>query len=1537
MIHRKREIPWIKIVQFHAEIARRDEEVFFALPLSEPDSGRWSSLKEFNPISFSGPWSISQGAVVSQQLARSIRGEGLSKLFLGGPSWFKWRRDDSRSQGNLTLDWQPVIYREVRVELDSENGFQIVPERGSWDISPLVIKFMEQKCIQSSEPMDKLLPDIIEKASLKSEKDERDLTDCFIEELRRIIPDLGDELSKEFPKGKVKSLPSRWILFTAPNTTTSGYNKNLMHDYERLEKQLKSDPDQIGGLKLLEEFPIVREPIFSWNEVPGNDTAQFIEFLIQNFGVTWAREAEVEKSDDDKTISVSAENNSISISINSDEKKASLTINNKITDEFVLKKEDGKLNVYSHVDILQVVTLNDCQQEAVTGILKLKPVTVISGPPGCGKSQVVVSLLLNAWAKGKSVLFASQVNQAVDVVYDRLESFESGYPIAIRAGNAKENNIQEALHRILINISSGKRSNRTENSSRTKKLQELSSKKILLQEKLDSKIPQRVDQALRSAVNAYGQYKKAVQEFNEARELQAKETKELGYDIVPDEFSTRVSKPLRSWLEKIKEYHKRIEQDSRDRSDLLNRATNSVNARNIAVQQAGLDSSSVTNWNWLVSGPGPELIEAWLEDYRSLLSQPIEQRLAQKEWDEVFDSWKGETDACSWSQAGRQLVKDIKRTRSELSSKIAEIEDIKNRFDEQSCIIMEAGIPADIQVDLTLLSEWLSVYALEHSLPEGKFDWCPWSQRSKIIRKLQSMEFNIRPAYPLSIWLKIGELNKTGRETLSRTIESSRNWITVRNLWNEKKNVLEEIENRLGSLRDSATQLHMDNIPAGTDLQAYIMIAGTIEDRANVADRAAVAWNKKDIAEQTKERLREIAINFLSLASGVPLKEAWMKGPGYAFLQSVSMLGDNPIQANIVAARTSLYNESIAVLLKAWHEARSTEMDFRTHIAAAEKVPNELSRINDWWNEKPLLVSLQRADCSTLPGSDDELWKHLQACEERDARWKYYIERILPDKEKKRNDESSWAISHLKIAFETIPEGPDKVKIGQKVTPLLDGHEKSWNMDELLEIFSSFSPDRIKGQIGAIDAQLASLSFDIAKANRFKDIADDVDAQIALDALLNHYIKNYNRIEGFSHDLFTKALRAAPIWITTLQSTSSIPMQPETFDILVIDEATQCTLTNLLPMIYRAKRIAVIGDPEQLPAITTVGYETQKSLAAKLGMAEWLDMLGHAGNDAYKSAVKCLPGMRADVISLVEHYRSHPLIIGFVNQHIYQKRLRLRKDPTQTKLERCAGIHGQQVNGYCVRGPRDESWINPPEKDAVCDLVKQLRAREGFGALTIGVVTPFKAQVSDIMAKLDEMGLNGISVGTAHKYQGDERDIIVFSPVVAKGISEGAARFVEKPHNLINVAVTRAREALFVVGDLAYCERQEGILGKLVKYVRTVSKLRNTSLDELELFSWMVVQGWDPEVHVQVGDHEVDFVLRNRGIKVAIEVDGETIIKQDGEVEETHEKFKDASIDASLIGKGYKVRHVKTRSIRETPDDVIHDIAKTLELDWEDT
>ena len=242
------------------------------------------------------------------------------------------------------------------------------------------------------------------------------------------------------------------------------------------------------------------------------------------------------------------------------------------------------------------------------------------------------------------------------------------------------------------------------------------------------------------------------------------------------------------------------------------------------------------------------------------------------------------------------------------------------------------------------------------------------------------------------------------------------------------------------------------------------------------------------------------------------------------------------------------------------------------------------------------------------------------------------------------------------------------------------------------------------------------------------------------------------------------------------------------------------------------------------------------------------------------------------------------------------------------------------MSGQCSRGERNASWCNEPEATEVVNIIKQLKAKDDFSHLSIGVITPFRAQVEMISQKLEAQGIMRVSTETVHKYQGDERDIIIFSPVVSRGMTDSAIRWVENPRNLINVAVTRAREALFVICDFTICRKQAGILGELVRYVDTVSDLRQTSIAELELFSWMIVMGWNPEVHCRIRDIEVDFVLRNnlKGVKLAIEVDGK----------DHHDKTKaqDASRDAFLVSKGYKVLRFPARDVLEVPARVIKKI-----------
>ena len=83
--------------------------------------------------------------------------------------------------------------------------------------------------------------------------------------------------------------------------------------------------------------------------------------------------------------------------------------------------------------LLEPLSLNSEQRIAIERALT-RPLTVITGPPGTGKSQVVTALLMNAAWNGKRVLFASKNNKAVDVVEERVNAFGSR-PILLRLGN----------------------------------------------------------------------------------------------------------------------------------------------------------------------------------------------------------------------------------------------------------------------------------------------------------------------------------------------------------------------------------------------------------------------------------------------------------------------------------------------------------------------------------------------------------------------------------------------------------------------------------------------------------------------------------------------------------------------------------------------------------------------------------------------------------------------------------------------------------------------------------------------------------------------------------------------------------------------------------------------------------------------------------------------------------------------------------------------------------------------------------------------
>ena len=103
--------------------------------------------------------------------------------------------------------------------------------------------------------------------------------------------------------------------------------------------------------------------LFSWDNVPGKDNGKLIEYLEQKYGVDWVRTAKIEKIDNNE-IRIATEKNFLSLRLNNENTKVTLTINKVKTDEFIVKKENSKLNIYKDTeqekkDIRQGVKVKD--------------------------------------------------------------------------------------------------------------------------------------------------------------------------------------------------------------------------------------------------------------------------------------------------------------------------------------------------------------------------------------------------------------------------------------------------------------------------------------------------------------------------------------------------------------------------------------------------------------------------------------------------------------------------------------------------------------------------------------------------------------------------------------------------------------------------------------------------------------------------------------------------------------------------------------------------------------------------------------------------------------------------------------------------------------------------------------------------------------------------------------------------------------------------------------------------------------------------
>ena len=434
---------------------------------------------------------------------------------------------------------------------------------------------------------------------------------------------------------------------------------------------------------------------------------------------------------------------------------------------------------------------------------------------------------------------------------------------------------------------------------------------------------------------------------------------------------------------------------------------------------------------------------------------------------------------------------------------------------------------------------------------------------------------------------------------------------------------------------------------------------------------------------------------------------------------------------------------------------------------------------------------------------------------------------------------------------------------------------------------------------------------------------DDPAARTAAGELAEQLDRVVNRGSGVqgARRLVQGALNAIPVWgVTNLSARTNLPLIPDLFDLVVIDEASQCDVASALPLLARARRAMIIGDRRQLIHITSLSRSREKIIAQRWGLDD-----DRASEFSYKNR-SCfgLASSRVDEspIFLDLHFRSHPAIIGFSNEHFYDGRLEFCSD-NQPPLGESA-IEWRRVQGDSRKGSNGRSQINPEEARALATaLVEDFDQMRGLG-LSIGVVTPYKAQAKLIDDNLRNLLGDGnrheLSIATTHRFQGDERDVIYFSPVVGPSMTERQAAFAADK-NLVNVALTRARHRLVIVGNMEACLKHRNALSDLAAYV---SRLEAGSFDsplELALHDALLERGISAKTGVVVAGHRLDLAIVDHSPRIDIECDGSAFHT---------DRNLDSARDRAIEAEGWRVMRFSGRRLCNDLTGCVEDVLSVM-------
>ena len=757
----------------------------------------------------------------------------------------------------------------------------------------------------------------------------------------------------------------------------------------------------------------------------------------------------------------------------------------------------------------------------------------------------------------------------------------------------------------------------------------------------------------------------------------------------------------------------------------------------------------------------------------------------------------------------------------------------------------------------------------------------------------------------------------------------------IKTIWGENKPISQQIEENsreLLSLRISLEKLQNE------DVDFLLEELDSLMGKYNSQGKLSLI--KKKLLPQTQKLLLECKINHRSISSLDDLALLQKKLKNDSRIKQLGIIMDNYLSRFGIPGNgediMQIYHEWDHLIQRLENQGKLSQ-EINSRNLDADKIQQGGSDYTDGlkqfrrykqlfqlWHDmsEPLI---EYANVHPLMNELKFAWDQMDISGIEDAFGKLPALREAIEKSKQ--------LIALTEQYENILPGfIDKVKKGEigainksELGTAIFGRKLASFLQEALQNLGD--PNELLKELQAIRKQMESLTCQLVaeKTWQHKQATVTDQQRSSLTAWRNDLInigkgygKNTARNMASAVSNMQLAREVVPIWIMQQQTAISFFPDPEPgqFDLLIVDEASQCDI-SMLNLIFRCKKCIIVGDENQ----TSVATQARLFPIGRTNQLLDRYLVHHPFRQQFNinnrsTSIYTLSGViYPNIISLREHFRCRPELIGFSNQYVYDGHMIPLKTVENNLYGSPTEVH------YIEDSPEDAR--KPAIIKAIVELVKGMIEDVQAGHLpkvpTLGILCLESSNEAHREMLIRELNRNplikeyadelNLLVGTSREFQGDERDIMILTSTASHKFTEAgkirAPRAVlgEEMMRIYNVAASRARDKAILLHSIhpeavarmnpdCYRKRLIDYFSMTANGYEPIRVDHNSNhMDPAkgsfgkEIFEWLQEGFTDATLIPQnkIGPYLIDLAIIRGGKKLAIFLDGASSASIDNE------------------------------------------------------